>query len=75
MSVSIYTFYVNIPYENFLSYYKGLAKTVIIETDNGKSMEMDAGHFRAFVTPSGVKGRFRITLGEGNRFESLELIE
>ncbi|MFD2180049.1 DUF2835 family protein [Veronia pacifica] len=75
MSSRTFTFSVDIPYQNFLDYYKGIASTVVVTADSGESMELDASHFRDFVSPHGVRGRFRLVLGDGNRFESLEMID
>ena len=67
-----YSFSVDISQQQFLQYYRGNVTSVMVTTECGRSMEIDASHFRAFVSAYGVMGRFKITLDNNNRLIDLQ---
>ncbi|NBI55502.1 DUF2835 domain-containing protein [Photobacterium alginatilyticum] len=69
-----YTFSVYISYQSYLNHYSGAASTVVVVTDNGLKLQLPASRFRPFLSQLGVKGRFRITVNNQNRLDTLELI-
>ncbi|MGF1732325.1 DUF2835 domain-containing protein [Photobacterium kasasachensis] len=69
-----YTFSVYISYQSYLNHYSGAASTVVVVTDNGLKLQLPASRFRPFLSQLGVKGRFRITVNNQNRLDTLEQI-
>ena len=50
----------NISAEEFLSYYRGDAHTVIAQTKDGRRVQFPANVLRPFLTHSGIQGEFAI---------------
>lgn len=46
--------------EDFLSYYRGDAQTVIAHTRDGRRVQFPANILRPFLTRSGIQGEFAI---------------
>ena len=57
-------FYLDISAQQYLSYYKGSAKFVNVQTDHGRSLKFPASELQKFVTHSGIHGRFEIEFNE-----------
>ncbi|USD66528.1 DUF2835 domain-containing protein [Vibrio sp. SCSIO 43136] len=69
-----YHFNLNLGYQEFLRYYSGSASTVIVYTDQGLKLQLPAAKFRPFLSQIGVKGRFRLTTDQNNKFVKLEAL-
>ncbi|MDD9194702.1 DUF2835 domain-containing protein [Aliivibrio sp. S3MY1] len=69
-----YYFRMNVTYQAFLSHYSGVASTVMVMTEQGLKLQLPATRFRSFLTQLGVKGRFRLTVDQNNRFVNLEQV-
>lgn len=69
-----YYFRVEVSYQAFLSHYSGTASTVMVMTEQGLKLQLPASRFRSFLTQLGVKGRFRLTTDQNNRFLNLEQV-
>lgn len=69
-----YYFRLNVSYQAFLSHYAGSASTVMVMTEQGLKLQLPASRFRSFLTQLGVKGRFRLTTDQNNRFLNLEQV-
>lgn len=61
------------PFE-YLRFYEGTAKHVVVQATNGKTVQLPAAMFRSFVTPEGVHGRFVLTLDANGKSLGLERI-
>lgn len=57
--------------EEVLGIYNGSIQKVIVLSESGLRIELNAMHFRAFTSSSGISGRFKILLDENNRMLSL----
>ncbi len=75
MSERVYYFSLDIYYHYFQRHYAGAATTITVETETGQRIQFPAFHLRQFVTHVGIRGRFRITLGSGNKIVSLRQVE
>lgn len=64
----------NVTYQAFLSHYSGAASTVLVVTEQGLKLQLPASRFRSFLTQLGVKGCFRLTTDQNNRFLNLEQV-
>ncbi len=60
-------FSLDIPRDEYLRYYQWGAHSVQVRAESGERIRFPASNLRPFVTTTGVKGRFEITLGEENR--------
>ncbi|MHA2862994.1 DUF2835 domain-containing protein [Vibrio harveyi] len=69
-----YYFSLNISYQTFLSHYSGAASSVQVITDNGLRVRLDALKFRPFLSQLGIRGRFRLTTDQNNKFLKLETL-
>ena len=72
--MNYYYFSLNISYNTFLSHYGGAASNVVVVTDNGLRLQLPAARFRPFLSQLGVKGRFRLTTDQSNKFVKLEVL-
>ncbi|OEE39451.1 DUF2835 domain-containing protein [Vibrio ordalii] len=69
-----YYFTLNIPYQTYLAHYSGVASSVQVYTDQGLRLQLPASRFRPFLSQIGVKGRFRLTTDQNNKFVKLETL-
>ncbi|WP_112479983.1 DUF2835 domain-containing protein [Vibrio variabilis] len=67
-----YYFTLNISYQQYLTHYTGHASSVLVYTDQGLRLQLPATRFRPFLTQLGLKGRFRLTTDQNNKFLRLE---
>ncbi len=64
-------FKLNISAETFLHYYRGAARAVIVQAEDGRTIQLPAKNFRPFVTASGVSGRFELVLDANDKLIEL----
>ncbi|MGR5285803.1 DUF2835 domain-containing protein [Vibrio maritimus] len=67
-----YYFSLNISYQQYVTHYTGHAYSVLVYTDQGLRLQLPATRFRPFLTQLGLKGRFRLTTDQNNKFLRLE---
>ena len=67
-----YVVELNIPADELLRYYRGAASSVVAHDRYGQRLQFPAAALRRFVTAGGVRGRFALTVDEGNRLTGLE---
>ena len=54
--------------DDILPYYRGEARTVIAELDDGLTVQFPAAAVQKFVTKEGIHGRFRIWFDGDKKF-------
>ncbi|ASU22221.1 DUF2835 domain-containing protein [Vibrio qinghaiensis] len=69
-----YYFTLNISYQTYLAHYSGVASSVQVYTDQGLRLQLPASRFRPFLSQIGLKGRFRLTTDQNNKFVKLETL-
>jgi hypothetical protein len=69
-----YHFTLTIPAEDYLRYYQGRARQVVVETVEGITLRFPASRLVRFVTHNGIHGEFRLECDEANKFVELECI-
>ncbi|MDF2152139.1 DUF2835 domain-containing protein [Vibrio sp. CAU 1672] len=69
-----YCFSLNVSYQIFLAHYSGAASAVQVVTDNGMRLQLPATKFRPFISQLGIRGRFRLTTDQNNKFLKLEAL-
>ncbi|SDG94749.1 Protein of unknown function [Vibrio xiamenensis] len=72
--MNYYYFNLNVSYQSFLAHYSGVASAVVVMADNGLRLQIPASRLRPFLTQLGVKGRFRLTTDQQNKFLKLEML-
>lgn len=68
----VYNFSMHMTVEQCHNYYLGAIKYVVVTCDDGKTLQLPVEKLRPFMSGVGVRGRFRLTLGDNNKFVSLE---
>ncbi len=74
MANNILTFSVSLSTEEVLAMYRGDIRRVMVITDNGLRVDINAQHFMNFTTRQGIHGRFRIVLDSNNKLVRMEKI-
>ncbi|MGL6260478.1 DUF2835 domain-containing protein [Vibrio sp. WXL210] len=67
-----YFFSLNISYQQFMRHYSGAASSVVVTTSTGVRIQLPAARLRPFLSQLGLKGRFRLTTDQQNKFKHLE---
>ncbi len=65
-----YYFSINISANEFIPYYQGIVKNVVVTTYQGIKVQFPAMHLRKHLTTSGIQGNFCLQT-EQNKFLSL----
>ncbi len=58
--------------KEILKYYKGSAKFILAQTQQGQTVRFPINVVRQFVTTDGIQGRFAISYSKEGKFESIE---
>lgn len=69
-----YRFQLQISAEAYLSYYRGHARAVIVQSEDGRTIQLPADLFRPYVSASGISGRFELELDDNNKLIDLRRI-
>jgi len=64
-------FHIALSSAEFLHYYNGSARVLIVTAEDGRTIQLPAGRFRQFVSESGIYGYFQIVLDDQNKLESI----
>lgn len=65
-------FQINLTSQEYLHYYRGQASAVIVQAEDGHTIQLPANSLRPFVTASGITGRFQLTLDDRNKMVDLK---
>jgi hypothetical protein len=68
-----YYFGINMTSQEFLPYYQGRIKAIIVTSNSGVRVEFPAMHLRNYLTASGIRGKFCLQT-QNNKFLSLDKI-
>lgn len=69
--VTTLRFSLHLDREAFMRYYRGAARTVLVRTEDGRSLQFPAESLRPFVAADGIHGRFEIDFGDNNKLIAL----
>ena len=64
-------FDINIPAEQILAYYQGIARKVSVLAHDGRRIEFPADKLRPFLDHDGVRGIFELEFDDEHRFVAL----
>jgi hypothetical protein len=67
-----YEFHLRISADQYLDYYRGTVRHVIVRCATGQSVQFPASLLQQFVTPVGIHGDFALTCDEQHRNPRLE---
>lgn len=70
------TFYftLSLKYELCERLYVPGINSVVMQADNGKRIQLPVKNLRPYVSPIGIKGRFRLMIDDKNKIKSFEKI-
>ncbi|MDH5444792.1 MAG: DUF2835 domain-containing protein [Gammaproteobacteria bacterium] len=68
-------FDINIPADEIIAYYKGIARQVSVEAYDGRRIEFPAEKLRPFLNHSGVYGIFELEFDDQHRFVALHRLK
>jgi len=64
-------FNLNISSQEYLTYYQGAVKHVIVRAHDGRKVQFPAAWLRQFVTREGVRGEFEIVHDAQHKLQSM----
>ncbi len=67
-------FSLDVSAEKTQSIYRGQARYILVESDDGKKLQLPASNFREFVDNDGIHGRFYVRIDADNRILELARI-
>ncbi len=70
MSHTVY-FNLNILYDDYLSFYQGVARSVSVVADDGRRIEFPAKLVQRHLTREGIHGRFELSFDEHHKLIAL----
>jgi hypothetical protein len=70
--MSRYEFQLQILPEDYLEYYRGTIRHVLVRCANGQTVQFPASLLQRFVTPDGIQGAFVLTCDEHNKCLGLQ---
>ena len=60
--------------DEYLAYYKGSARAVVVVAEDGRSLRFPAGALQPFVTHQGIHGHFELRFDDNNKLQGLRRI-
>ena len=63
--------HIDVPADELLRYYRGEARHLIATSDQGLRVALPVETLRRYVTGSGIRGWFRLTLGPNDKLVRL----
>ncbi|VAW61875.1 hypothetical protein MNBD_GAMMA08-2252 [hydrothermal vent metagenome] len=69
--MQVMRFSLSISTEQYQAYYKGSAKFVRVQTEDGRSLKFPASELQKFVTHDGIQGRFEIVFNAQHKLVAL----
>ena len=70
-----YEFYLRITADQYLDYYRGTARYVVVRCTTGQNVQFPASLLQQFVTSEGICGHFALSCDEHHRNSHLERLE
>jgi hypothetical protein len=69
-----YAFHLRIFPEQYLDYYRGTVRNVVVRATNGQMVQFPASRLQQFVSTEGIHGDFVLTCDENHKCISLQRI-
>ncbi len=61
-------FHLSIRYEQYLSVYQGISKTIRTKADDGRIIEFPASNIQTYLQKNGIHGYFEMEVSEQQKF-------
>ncbi len=68
-------FHLAISAEKYLAYYQGKARSIVVRSEDNRSIKFPANAIRSFLTHSGIFGQFEIQFDENNKLIKIKQIK
>ena len=69
------SFSLRVSSEQYLAYYQGIAKNIIVRAHNGQTVQFPANLLQPFLTHGGIEGGFILQVDDQNKFLGIKKIE
>jgi len=69
--VAEFRFSLKITRQDYLRYYQGNARTVLVHTHDGRRVQFPASALRPFVSHEGIEGEFILTINDQHKLQGL----
>ena len=69
-----YVFHLQISPEQYLDYYRGIAKSVVVRATSGQTVQFPASLLQAHLLPDGIYGDFVLLCDEHHKCISLQRV-
>ena len=66
-----FEFSLDLPASEIEKIYRGNARYIQVESDDGLTLRLPAINFRDYVTEAGIQGRFQVQIDDHNRIINL----
>jgi hypothetical protein len=70
-----YEFHLRLTAEQYLDYYRGAARHVLVRCTTGQTVQFPASLLQQFVTTDGIRGDFALVCDDHNRNSRLERLK
>jgi hypothetical protein len=70
-----YEFQLRISPEEYLNYYRGIVRHVVVRAENGKTVQFPASLLQRFITPEGIHGRFALNCDQDHKHPELQKLQ
>ena len=67
----LFEFSLDLPAHKIERIYQGNARYILVESDDGLTLQLPATNFREYVEADGIHGRFRVRIDDNNRIINL----
>ncbi len=68
-------FHLNLSYEQYLAFYQGTIKTVMVKADDGRNISFPASNIKCYLTKYGIQGYFEMELTTQNKFVAIKRLD
>ena len=68
------TFTLRLSADEYIKYYQGAARSVVVTSDDGRSLKFPASELQKFVMHDGIHGRFVIVFDDDNKLLGINRI-
>jgi hypothetical protein len=70
-----YEFHLRITADQYLEYYRGTARLVVVRCTTGQNVQFPASLLQRFVMAEGIRGHFVLTCDENHRNSRLDRVD
>lgn len=65
-------FRLDISADDYLAYYQGVARDVVVRAEDGRRVQFPAGALQPFITHQGIHGRFELCFDANHKLVGLQ---